>query len=131
VGSSFITVIIYIPQKFQIVVEDSPLKAGYRLLALTLATSGGAAIAGVLVQRLRIALFYVLLAAGILQTIGLSLLSTLSNSDQNFPPSVYGYQIILGVGFGISFATVVMMIPLVVEKRDMGTSQSKKSTLLC
>jgi hypothetical protein len=125
VGSTFITVIIYIPQKFQIVVGDTPLEAGYRLLALTLSTSGGAALAGVLVQRLKIAIFYVLLGAGILQTIGLSLMSTLTSLDQNIPPATYGYQIILGVGFGITVATVVMMIPLVVEKRDMGTLQAK------
>jgi len=130
VGSTFITVIIYLPQRFQVVYGDSPFAAGYRLLALTLSVSGGAAFAGSFVERLKIPPFYIFLCAAVLQTVGLSLMSTVSVSEQSIPPATYGYQVIMGLGFGMGLGTAVMMIPLVVEKRDMGLSHENKNRLL-
>ena len=120
VGSAFISVIIYVPQRFQVVNGDSPFQAGYRLLALTLATSAGAAIAGLLTQNLKIAACYVFAGAGLAQTLGLALTSSLSGSQHDIPRAIYGYQVIMGVGFGISLAGTMMTIPSVVQKRDNG-----------
>lgn len=78
-------------------------------------------------QRLRIAPFYIFLGAGALQTMGLALMSTLRLSHQHIANAIYGYQIIVGAGFGISLATVIMTIPMVVEKRDMGKWQLSHS----
>ncbi|KAF4631591.1 hypothetical protein G7Y89_g6542 [Cudoniella acicularis] len=118
VGATMTTVIITLPQRFQIVNGDSPLQAGYRLLALTAVTSFGSIIAGVLVQRLKIPHFWVLLGAAPLQIIGLVLLGNLS-TDYAIQKETYVYQVILALGFGGTFATAMMMIPLVVSKGDV------------
>lgn len=91
------------------------------MLALTVSLPIGSAITGVFMQRLRTPPFYIFLVAGALQIIGLALMSTLSATEETVAPATYGYEVILGFGFGVSLSTAVMAIPLVVDKRDMGT----------
>jgi hypothetical protein len=113
------SVIINLPQRFQVVNGDSPIEAGYRFLALTVVGSVGSFMSGILVQRLKIAPFWVLLAGASLQIIGLGLAGSLSTSSkvQNI---TYLYQIILGLGFGSNWGCTIMTIPLVVTKQDTG-----------
>ena len=115
------------PQRFQVISSDSPFEAGYRLLALTLATSAGAALSGVSMQKLKIAPFYILLGAATLQTIGLSLMSTLTSLGHTIPAAMYGYQVIIGLGFGTGLGTTTMMIPMVVDNKDMGSYNNRSS----
>ena len=91
------TVIIEIPQRSQIVNRASPVKAGYRLPALTLLTAMGSGIAGFLIQKANIAPFYIFLVSSCLTTVGLVLLSTISVHEHTHP-ATYGYQIILSLG---------------------------------
>jgi hypothetical protein len=113
-------VVINLPQRFQVINGDSPLEAGYRFLALTVVASVGAFGAGFLVQNLRIAPLWVLLGGASLQIIGLVLAGYLP-TDYKVPNITYFYEVILGLGFGSSWSTTIMAIPLVVEKRDTGT----------
>lgn len=80
-GAVFLSVVVYIPQKLQIVNGDTPLEAGFRLLALTLASSVGAALAVFLRENRHIASFYVFLVAGVLQIVCLALFGTISPSS--------------------------------------------------
>ena len=114
---------IILPQRFQVVNGNSPLQAGYRLLALTVVFPVGAFIAGLLTQRLKFPHLWVLVGSAPLQVIGLALLGTL-NSELPIQAATYGYEVILGIGFGITLGTCIMMIPLVVSKRDMGMNFS-------
>lgn len=98
---------------------NSPLQAGYRLLALTVVFPVGAFVAGILTQRLKLPHLWVLIGSAPLQIIGLALLGTL-NSKFPIQAATYGYEVILGLGFGVTLGTCIMMIPLVVSKRDMG-----------
>ena len=41
--------------------------------------------------------------------------------SSSFPAAEHSYEVMMGVGFGLSLGTVVMMSPLVFEERDMGT----------
>ena len=117
------TVVINLPQRFQIVNGNSPVEAGYRLLALSLVASGGSFITGILVQRLKVAPLWVLLTGAGLQILGLPLLSHLS-TDYKLPNIVYLYQVILGLGFGAGWSCTIMAIPLFVNKKDTGISHT-------
>jgi hypothetical protein len=85
--------------------------------------SVGGLIAGMLIQRLCIAPFWVLLGSAPLQIIGLILMGY-SSANYLIQPEMYGYQVILGLGFGGTVGTAIMMIPLVCDKRDVGKSTS-------
>lgn len=120
VGSAFLAVVINMPQKFQVVLGSSPFQAGYRLLTLTICTPLGSAMAVILTQKLRIPPVYVLLGAAMVQVLGTALLTTVSIHTGSFPAAEYGLEVVLGVGFGLSMGSVVLIAPLVFEKRDMG-----------
>jgi hypothetical protein len=118
-GATLTTVIIYLPQRFQVVNGDSPLEAGFRLLTLTVIISVGALSSGLLIQTFKVAPLWVLIGCASLQIIGLVLMGYLS-SDYTVHPAVYGFQVLLGLGFGGSLSTSVMLIPLICSKQDMG-----------
>lgn len=121
-GAAFISLIISLPQKFQVVYGSSPFDAGYKLLTLTICTPVGSALAGLFMQKLNTPPLYILLAGGVFQVIGMALMVSLDEvPSAPFPAAEYGYEVLMGVGFGLSLGTVVMMSPLVFEKRDMGT----------
>lgn len=123
-GLGFITLIIVLPQHFQVVFQDSPAKAGYRLLAMTLIVPFGSGAAGCALQTLRCPPLYVFLTgfAFIILGTGLSTISTHVRGE--FPTSEYGFQIIMGFGFGINLAAVVMAAPLSFSRKDLGTYKS-------
>lgn len=112
-------VIIELPQRFQIFNGASPIGAGTRLLALTVIVSFGSGVSGSMIQIFNVAPFYILLGSSCLTTIGLVLLSTLSVYE-HIEPASYGYQVILGLGIGASLGSSLLMIPMVVDKKDMG-----------
>lgn len=119
-GVVFLSAVIYIPQKLQIVNGDTPFKSGYRLLALTVASSIGAAMAVFQRENRHIASFYVFLVAGVLQIVSLALLGSLSSSSRDLPPAFYGYEVLMGLGLRLSLALSIKLVPHVFEPRDVG-----------
>ena len=71
-------------------------------------------------QKLKSPPLYILLFASALQAIGIGLMSTLSTSGKAVQNVEYGYEVVMGLSFGLSLSTLIMMTPLVFEKRDMG-----------
>lgn len=124
VGSTFFVVVINLPQRSQIVNGFSPFEAGYHLLALTISTPLGSTIAVFLTQKAKVPPLYILIGSAVIQIIGLAIMSTLSTHTNTFQPAVYGYEVIIGVGFGLNMGTVVLLAPLVFSKQDMGTEPS-------
>ncbi|KAK3390170.1 major facilitator superfamily transporter [Podospora didyma] len=119
-GFPFMAAIINIPQRLQTVNGTTAGEAGLRLLPLVLCSPFATVVAGFLVSKLRVPPLYVLLVGGILQTVGVGLFSSLDNASSfDIPPSQYGYQVIMGFGFGFNLSTILMMAPLVVEQKDM------------
>jgi hypothetical protein len=116
--------VVNLPQRFQVVNASSPLNAGYRLLAFTVSGSLGSAISGILMQKVTIAPFYILVGSALVQTVGLILMSQLPILSETIQSATYGYELILGIGLGSSIATVVMFVPLVVERKDSGKQES-------
>ena len=119
-GAVYLSLVINLPLKFQVVDDSSPFDAGYRLLAFTLCTPVGSALAGLFIQKLHIPPLYILLVGAFIQIIGVALMTTLSTTPGAIPAAEYGYQVIMGVGFGANLSTSVMMAPLVFHKKDMG-----------
>lgn len=64
--------------------------------------------------------FSTLLIAALLIVIGTSCLSTLS-SDLKIEAKVYGFQIFIGFGFGLTVSTVSMLAVVESEIKDHGT----------
>ena len=118
-GFPFMAVVINLPQKFQAVNAASPSAAGFSLLALLLCSPLASALAGLLVTKIGIAPFCIILAGAALQLVGVGLTSSLPTSQGGIAHAQYGYEVIMGFGFGFGLATLLVMVPLVVEKRDM------------
>ncbi len=116
--------IITIPQRFQVVNATTAVGAGIRMLPLLLCSPVATVLASLLLSKLRLPPLYVLLAGCSLQTLGVGLFSSLSSSDLYVPPAQYGFQVIMGCGFGLNLSTVLMMVPLVVKQKDMGEPTS-------
>lgn len=123
-GAALFSVIIYLPLNFQVTNGMTPFQAGYHLLVLTLCTPLGSGVAGLLMQRFEIPPLYLLIVGGSIQTIGVALMTTLPVGQKAIPAAQYGYNAVMGVGFGMGIGTTVMMAPLVFDKRDMGMSSN-------
>lgn len=112
---------IVIPQRFQVVNGLSAFDAGWRLLALMLCSPLASILSGLLVTKVKVPPVYIFLAAAILQILGLALMGTLSISQHTVPSAQYGYQVILGLGIGLTQTLIIVAAPLAIEEKDTGT----------
>lgn len=86
------------------------------MLPLLLLSSLAAGVGGFLVQIKNIS-FQLLVVSACLQLLGLGLMSSLPSSG-GVTDRQYGFQVILGVGFGLSLSTLPLIARLEVEKED-------------
>lgn len=68
-------------------------------------------------------LVYVIIAGALLQVAGYALLGTI-DASADIPPKIYGYEVIAGVGCGISYLSLFAAVPFAAEKRDHGENTS-------
>lgn len=113
--------IINIPQRLQIVNMTSATDAGIRMLPLLLLSPVATALSGLLVSKFRFPPLYVLLLGTSIQTIGVGLFSSLDTSTA-IPPAQYGYEALMGLGFGCNLSTILMMVRLVVPEKDLAVT---------
>ncbi|RYP71921.1 hypothetical protein DL771_004524 [Monosporascus sp. 5C6A] len=118
-GPPFMTVLINLPQRFQAVDGTSAFEAGLRLLPLLLASPVATAVSGQLAGRFKIPPFYLLLFATSLQLIGVGLASSVQFLGGK---EMYGYEVIMGFGFGMGLVSLLILTPLVVDRTDMGVA---------
>lgn len=111
-------VIVYLPQRFQLQNGYSAIDAGVRMLAYLLFSSFSAGVAAVLMV-IKNVIYYMLVFAVCLQVLGLGLLSTLP-ATEHLATRQYGYQVILGFGFGISLSVLPLMARMEVSRADHG-----------
>lgn len=119
-GNILTVCIVEIPQRFMTVNGMSPFQAGVRLLPFGSFVPVGSVIAAVFMGKGKVPPFYILLAGGILEIIGTTFLSMAPTSTE-VAASQYGFQILAGAGVGFFNAALILMVPFVVEKRDLGT----------
>ncbi|KAL8843746.1 MAG: hypothetical protein Q9176_001954 [Flavoplaca citrina] len=119
-GFPFMVIIIFLPQRFQIENSLSPVDAGVKMLALLLLSAFGAGLAGFICSKKNIS-WYLLVLSNVLQVIGLGLLSTIPSSDTVLARQ-YGYQVILGLGFGLGLSSLVIVSRVEVDEADLAVT---------
>lgn len=97
----------------------SPLAAGVRLLPFGAMVPVGAGASATIMDRCKVPPTFMCVAGAILQSIGVAFLSRAS-SHKDIHPSQYGFQIIAGYGNGLVQTAVILLIPYVMESRDLG-----------
>ncbi|OTA55986.1 drug resistance transporter EmrB/QacA subfamily [Hypoxylon sp. EC38] len=118
-GPPFMTVLINLPQRFQAVDGASAFQAGIRLLPLLLASPVATAVCGQLAGKWKIPPFYLLLFGASMQLLGIGLASSIRFTSSN---AMYGYEVIMGFGFGMSLVSLLIFTPLVVQRADMAVA---------
>lgn len=98
----------------------SPSSAGFHLLPLLVSLPLAGVTSGALVSKLKVAPLYVLLGGGALQVVGIALMGFLSSPEGSVTPVQYCSQFITGFGFGFNSSTLIILLPLVIEKQDTG-----------
>ncbi|KAH6706125.1 hypothetical protein VD0002_g5664 [Verticillium dahliae] len=121
-GFPFMAAIINIPQRLQTVNSTTAIGAGLRMLPLLLLSPVASALSGVLITKLKVPPLYVLTLGGVLQVIGVGLFSSLDSTTLKVPDAQYGYQVIMGLGFGFNLATILMMATIIVPENDLAVT---------
>lgn len=71
-------------------------------------------------MKLKIHHMYILMAGAILQLIGVGLSSALPTTTDKIAVQQYGYEALMGVGFGLQMSTLTIFAPLIVKEADLG-----------
>ncbi|KAF2832199.1 MFS general substrate transporter [Ophiobolus disseminans] len=116
VGMPFYVIFVQLPQRFQSVNFTSAERAGILLLPATLMTPVGAMAAGLAAKKVPIEI--VLIASGALVCVGVGLLGSLP-SYSHLWPGTYGFEIITGLGLGLSNPPYFMLVATSVAEKDM------------
>ncbi|KAF2729272.1 MFS multidrug transporter-like protein [Polyplosphaeria fusca] len=127
VGTVLMVFIVQIPQKFMTVHGLSPFSAAVRLLAFGAFIPAGTTLAGALLKA-RVPPCYIMVVAIIMELIGTVLLYTRPHHT-NITADQYGFQILIGTGLGFMNAALILMVPYVMEKRDLAAGSSAISQL--
>jgi hypothetical protein len=113
--------IVFLPQRFQLQNGLPPVDAGIRMLALLTLSATGAGLGGIIASRRNIS-WYILAGSQSLQLIGLGLMSSLPTAAGEVRAEQYGYQVILGLGFGLTLSSLVIVARMEVEAKDVGVA---------
>ena len=119
-GVPYNIIVIDIPQRFQAVYGTSPFGAGLRLIPFNFSIALSSVLINIIAGKSRIPPIYLLFVGSIIQLIGLSLFSTLSD-DLTVPSVIYGWEVVSGCGIGIVMGMLLVLPPHLVEPRDLGT----------
>ncbi|OBT91219.1 hypothetical protein VE02_00380 [Pseudogymnoascus sp. 03VT05] len=110
VGFPFFMILINLPIRFQVVNNDSSVMAGIHTLPFLGGVALGTTLGGGIATRKNLT-SHALIFATVLTCLGSGLLST-TGDGLRIPRAQYGYQVILGTGFGLAFTSITMMMAL-------------------
>ncbi|RDA90121.1 hypothetical protein CP533_2571 [Ophiocordyceps camponoti-saundersi (nom. inval.)] len=117
VGVPIVVTNFQLPQRFQLVNGLSSIDASVRILPFGVAFCVGSLASSRLTSSLRVPSIYHVLAGSALQVVGFALLGVLRPSRE-IQPAVYGYQILCGIGVGLNYMALYLLIPFTADKRD-------------
>ncbi|PFH62221.1 hypothetical protein XA68_14500 [Ophiocordyceps unilateralis] len=106
-----------LPQRFQLVNGLSSIDASVRILPFGVAFCVGSLASSRLTSSLRVPSIYHVLAGAALQVVGFALLGVLRASPE-IQPAVYGYQVLCGIGVGLNYMALYLLIPFTADRRD-------------
>jgi hypothetical protein len=118
IGFPYFLIIYSLPLRFQVVNEKSPLIAGVALLPMLVSIALGSTIGGA-VNGKRNNTCPTLVIAACFMVIGTGLFTTLSDSV-TIQSRAYGFQIFVGLGYGLTVSTTSLGVSLECEVRDSG-----------
>lgn len=111
---------VIIPERFQIVHNDSALKSGLKLLPLLGSCALASFVAGA-ASRKRNNTSVVLVVCSALQLLGTGLMTMIVKPDSS-NATLYGFQAIVGFGIGLCFSAATTAVSLQVSKEDLATA---------
>lgn len=135
-GFPYFVAVINLPQRFQVVNGDSPIMAGVHLLPLLCGmgfgetpkamasihlakcVTKGSFLGGAASSKKNLT-SPTLIFASCLILLGCGLLSTLGGGREFYTPT-YGYQLILGLGVGLTFSGGTLLTNLACKSEDLG-----------
>ena len=117
-GFPYFVAVINLPQGFQVVNGDSPIMACVHLLPLLCGIAFGNFIGGAASSKKNLT-SPTLIFATCLILIGCGLMSTLGGGREFYTPA-YGYQLILGLGVGLTFSSGTLLTNLACKSEDVG-----------
>jgi hypothetical protein len=118
-GVPLVTLVLELPGRFESVNDSSALSGGIRILPFTVTIGLGAAVTSKLTAHGRVPPIVVLFVATVLQVLGMGLLYSIPIGT-GVPAKLYGFQVLVGFGVGLSLTTLLNAMPFVVEKGDIG-----------
>ncbi|KAK0506855.1 hypothetical protein JMJ35_010709 [Cladonia borealis] len=124
-GFPYFVAIINLPLRFQVVNGDSPIMAGVHLLPLLNSMAFGSFVGGAASSK-KNNTFPTLIIAACLVLLGCGLLSTLGGGREFYKPT-YGYQVILGLGVGLTFSSVTALTNINSKSKDIAAAQGAVS----
>ncbi|VZI03292.1 unnamed protein product [Fusarium fujikuroi] len=119
VGFPFVSMVVNIPQRAQAVYGMSPSRAGIILLPMMLTSPAATVLSGYLTGNAKVPPAYLIIIAAVLQVLGVGLTCSLSTDATHMPDAQYGYEVLMGVGFGMSLATVLTFARVVVSEANL------------
>lgn len=118
-----------LPQRFQIVNGLSNLDAGIRLLPFGGSFPVGAVLSANAASKCKVPGPYLVMLGAAIQVVGFALLGRLKAAEE-IDIAMYGYQVLCGVGTGMSYQILYLMVPFVAEQRDKGLYLSTDASQL-
>ncbi|KAH7174981.1 major facilitator superfamily domain-containing protein [Fusarium flagelliforme] len=126
-GSSFYSTIIQLPQRLQHVNAKSPTTAGILLLPVLLPSAGFSALSGAMYRKYPAATPSLLFCGGVLQVIGVGLLSILPTGE-SISNSQYGFEVMTGIGFGLMLPSFMILARDWVPEQQYATAMGLVNT---
>ncbi|CAH0052188.1 unnamed protein product [Clonostachys solani] len=117
VGGPMAVLNFQLPQRFQLINGMSSFDAGVRIIPFGASFSIGSIASANIASRLKVPAIYMTLCGSAFQIVGFALLSTLEASTE-LHPATYGYEVLCGVGCGVNYQILYLMVPFTTEKRD-------------
>ncbi|KAJ1335673.1 MFS transporter DHA2 family methylenomycin A resistance protein [Microdochium nivale] len=120
-GWIYLSVLVILPERFQIVNREGPLIAGVHLLPMLGTTAFGSFLAGTICKKRNVTAL-ILILAQTLQAVGVALFLTMRSTDAEVKAQ-NGYQVILGLGIGLSFGSTTMLTQKLVPSAHLAVGQ--------
>ncbi|GJC97124.1 major facilitator superfamily transporter [Colletotrichum higginsianum] len=106
-GVPYVALTVIIPERMQVLEQQTPLQSGLYLLPMLGACALGSFLAGAICSRSnRSAL--VMIVASVAQLLGISLMLIVSPVDSSFVPA-YGFTLVFGLGVGLVFGSATIL----------------------
>jgi hypothetical protein len=119
----FTTCVIQIPLRFQAVNGETPWRAGVRLISFGVGMPTGAGLTAAICGKRRLPIIYMMFVGSLFQSLGTGFMSTMT-MDRLGWNGQYGLQFVAGIGCGFSVGAVTLIMPAVIERRDLGAYPS-------